>query len=402
MSNEYYDHTTYPTPNSPGSSAALRAELDLIEAGFNKLPTLTGNGGKFIAVNAGGTALEASSALSFSGGALVVAPSSITWSGNPTHSGDHTWSGYHTLSAGTVNQVLFLNGSKRISGSGDLLYDGTYLTATFKSTTFALKDATVLTKGAAFDLSGITAGQTRSYALPDVSGSLATLGNISQTFTGTTLVSGTFNATGTFATLGSSNSATTVGVGTGTTASGQTKTVNIGTGGASGSTTNITLGSANAGSTTSVYIYSNGTLVAQAAGGVFTAASMALTGTPTAPTAAPGTSTTQVATTAFAMGMQSPAFTGTPTAPTASTGTATTQLATTAFVAAAAFNVALPGQSGNAGKFVTTDGTNASWAEVYPSQTGNSGKFLTTNGTATSWAEIPPANQLPLLAIGII
>jgi hypothetical protein len=102
------------------------------------------------------------------------------------------------------------------------------------------------------------------------------------------------------------------------------------------------------------------------------------------------------------MGMQSPAFTGTPTAPTASTGTATTQLATTAFVAAAAFNVALPGQSGNAGKFVTTDGTNASWAEVYPSQTGNSGKFLTTNGTATSWAEIPPANQLPLLAIGII
>jgi hypothetical protein len=332
MSNEYYDHTTYPTPNSPGSSAALRAELDQIEAGFNKLPTLAGNGGDFVAVNAGGTALEASAALSFSGGALVVAPSSITWSGNPTHSGNHTWSGYHTLSAGTVNQVLFLNGSKQISGSGDLLYDGSYLTATFKSTTFALRDATVLTKGAAFDLSGITAGQTRSYALPDVSGSLATLGNISQTFTGTTLVSGTFNATGTFATLGSSNSATTVGVGTGTTASGQTKTVNIGTGGASGSTTNITLGSANAGSTTSVNIYSNGTLVAQATGGTFSAASLALTGTPTAPTAAPGTNTTQVA--------------------------------TTAFVTAAAFSSALPGQAGNAGKFVTTDGTNASWADA--------------------------------------
>jgi hypothetical protein len=39
---------------------------------------------------------------------------------------------------------------------------------------------------------------------------------------------------------------------------------------------------------------------------------------------------------------------------------------------------------------------------VYPSQTGNSGKFLTTNGTAASWADIPPANQLPLLALGII
>jgi hypothetical protein len=67
------------------------------------------------------------------------------------------------------------------------------------------------------------------------------------------------------------------------------------------------------------------------------------TGTPTAPTAAPGTNTTQLATTAFvntATGggayapLNSPAFTGVPTAPTAATGTQTTQLATTAFVMA--------------------------------------------------------------------
>ena len=54
------------------------------------------------------------------------------------------------------------------------------------------------------------------------------------------------------------------------------------------------------------------------------------TGTPTAPTAASGTATTQLATTAFVT--NSPAFAGTPTAPTAASGTATTQLATTAFV----------------------------------------------------------------------
>lgn len=96
--------------------------------------------------------------------------------------------------------------------------------------------------------------------------------------------------------------------------------------------------------------------------------SPALTGTPTAPTATLGTSTTQLATTAFvansigaissgvstfntrsgavtllssdvttALGftpasLVSPAFTGTPTAPTATTGTSTTQVATTAFV----------------------------------------------------------------------
>ena len=54
------------------------------------------------------------------------------------------------------------------------------------------------------------------------------------------------------------------------------------------------------------------------------------TGTPTAPTAASGTSTAQLATTAFVTA--SPAFAGTPTAPTAPAGTATAQLATTAFV----------------------------------------------------------------------
>lgn len=68
-------------------------------------------------------------------------------------------------------------------------------------------------------------------------------------------------------------------------------------------------------------------------------ASPAFTGTPTAPTAAPGTNTTQLATTAFVATsfapLASPALTGTPTAPTATGGTSTTQLATTAFVASA-------------------------------------------------------------------
>lgn len=64
--------------------------------------------------------------------------------------------------------------------------------------------------------------------------------------------------------------------------------------------------------------------------------------------------------------LNSPAFTGVPTAPTAATGTATTQLATCAFVVATAFNAALPGQAGNAGKFVTTDGTNAYWGDMNP------------------------------------
>jgi len=77
------------------------------------------------------------------------------------------------------------------------------------------------------------------------------------------------------------------------------------------------------------------------------------------------TGTALTATPASFAPLASPAFTGTPTAPTAAAGTNTTQLATTAFVSATAFSAALPAQSGNAGKFVTTDGTNASWGDPW-------------------------------------
>ncbi|HBP8034684.1 TPA: tail fiber protein, partial [Salmonella enterica subsp. enterica serovar Infantis] len=79
-------------------------------------------------------------------------------------------------------------------------------------------------------------------------------------------------------------------------------------------------------------------------------ASPALTGIPTAPTAAQGTNNTQIANTAFVKAaitalinnalalkapLASPALTGVPTAPTAAQGTNNTQIATTAYVRAA-------------------------------------------------------------------
>lgn len=89
--------------------------------------------------------------------------------------------------------------------------------------------------------------------------------------------------------------------------------------------------------------------------------------------------------------VDSPGLTGIPTAPTASPGTSSTQIATTAFVAAAAFSAALPGQTGNAGKFITTDGTTASWSFVPVtgiSATGSlsANTFLSGAGT---WSTIP-------------
>lgn len=57
-------------------------------------------------------------------------------------------------------------------------------------------------------------------------------------------------------------------------------------------------------------------------------------------------------------------MTGIPVAPTAAPGTDNTQLATTAFATALAFQTALPSQAGSAGKVLTTDGTNASWTGI--------------------------------------
>ena len=146
-------------------------------------------------------------------------------------------------------------------------------------------------------------------------------------------------------------------------------------------------------------------------GGSFTGATLAnttFTGTLIGPTAAPGTNTTQLATTAFVAAsfapLASPALTGVPTVPTAAPGTNTTQAASTAFVMTTAFNVSLPGQSAStAGKFTRSDGTNASW--VFPSlpvtsiagaaQTAVAGvHYLMTNaGTSTLTLPAAPADN---------
>lgn len=60
----------------------------------------------------------------------------------------------------------------------------------------------------------------------------------------------------------------------------------------------------------------------------------------------------------------------------------------------AAAPVSLPTQTGNNGKYLTTDGTAASWVTLnaLPTQTGNTGKFLTTDGTTSSWATLTASN----------
>ena len=63
MSNSYYTHGSFPATGAQATSASMRAELDLITAGFDKLPTLTGNANKFVVVNSLGTLLEVTNVL---------------------------------------------------------------------------------------------------------------------------------------------------------------------------------------------------------------------------------------------------------------------------------------------------------------------------------------------------
>jgi hypothetical protein len=82
MTNPYYNHTTYPTTGSSGSSALLRAEFDAVTAGFNMLPALAGNANGFVVVKPDASGLEVTTAGVFSsltsGGSPVWTAASLT------------------------------------------------------------------------------------------------------------------------------------------------------------------------------------------------------------------------------------------------------------------------------------------------------------------------------------
>lgn len=90
--------------------------------------------------------------------------------------------------------------------------------------------------------------------------------------------------------------------------------------------------------------------------------------------------------------LASPAFTGTPTAPTASVGSTGSQLATLDFVNGVALGgvTNLPGQAGNAGKVLTTDGSNPSWAAVDLTTTCPVYEAFTASGTFSNGAPTAP------------
>lgn len=72
MPNSFYNHGTAPVANSSPLSSSIRDEFDLITSAFSLCPTLTGNAGKAVVVNAAGTALVVTT------GTLALAGNLIT------------------------------------------------------------------------------------------------------------------------------------------------------------------------------------------------------------------------------------------------------------------------------------------------------------------------------------
>ena len=114
MSNDYYTVTGSPATGSSGSSAVIRAEFAAIQAAFDLLPDLTGNGGKLVRENAGGTALET---VSLTSGAIVYGSSTGTLSqGN-----NFAWNASNNTLAidGNVTANGNISTSGRLSATGN-------------------------------------------------------------------------------------------------------------------------------------------------------------------------------------------------------------------------------------------------------------------------------------------
>jgi len=167
MSNSYYNHATYPTPNSPGSSAQLRAELESITAGFALLPTLAANGYKVAMINSAGTAMTASSALQ----ALAITASTL----------NSTPIGASAAAAGTFTS-LTVTGTASL-GSTTVITGGTINSTPIGGTTPSTGAFTTVSASSGF--TGALAG--------NVTGNLAgnVTGNVAGNLTGNVASSGT-------------------------------------------------------------------------------------------------------------------------------------------------------------------------------------------------------------------
>jgi hypothetical protein len=247
-------------------------------AGVGTVTSIDGSGGTTGLTLTGGP-ITASGTLTL-GGTLAVANGGT---GATTLTGYVKGSGTSAMTASATIPNTDITGLGTMStqaASAVAITGGTIAdtSITVKDNVFTLQDEADPTKQANFQLGSLLTGTTYTYTLPVGSGGASTLMDLQATQTitgGKTFSNGTQN-------LGSATTTSVVSVAYGATASGVTKTVNVGTGGLSGSTTNIAIGSSVSGATSTTLLSGTTTTTAYtetivASGTVGASATLAIT-----------------------------------------------------------------------------------------------------------------------------
>jgi len=75
---DFFTVAAVPGTGTPGSSSVMRTEFAAVEAGFAKVAAYTGNAGKLVAINAGGTAQEAITTTGTGNGVRATSPTLVS------------------------------------------------------------------------------------------------------------------------------------------------------------------------------------------------------------------------------------------------------------------------------------------------------------------------------------
>lgn len=109
---DYFDAPTDPADHSDGSSSTIRTIWTSLAAAFAKMAGYTGNGGKVVVINAGGTAQEAVSSLTVAQGGSGRATATTAYgllAAGTTATGAH-----QTLAAGATTEILVGGGASAL------------------------------------------------------------------------------------------------------------------------------------------------------------------------------------------------------------------------------------------------------------------------------------------------
>ena len=165
---------------------------------------------------------------------------------------DLTLANSENLTAGRTLTLTVNDAARTINLAGNLTLANSFATSgnfALTLTQTGATNVTLPTTGTLATLAGTETFTNKTLTSPTIGTSILATGT-SMDVLNTTLNTINFGGSATALTIGGSTATSTTTLAGGATTSGQTKTVNIGTGGAAGSTTNVNIGSAVAGTTT--------------------------------------------------------------------------------------------------------------------------------------------------------